>query len=59
VPKVGIIYNDSKPVAKRVALDMKLWLEKRGIQTVMATGNGGILGYGKPDAPVCHTLIES
>ncbi|OYQ65925.1 NAD(+) kinase [Pseudanabaena sp. SR411] len=59
MPKVGIIYNDSKPVAKRVALDMKLWLEKRGIQTVMATGNGGILGYGKPDAPVCHTLIES
>jgi NAD+ kinase len=59
VPKVGIIYNDAKPVAVRVAMDMKLWLEKRDIQTVLATGNGGILGYGKPDAPVCHTPIES
>ena len=59
MPKVGIVYNDAKPVAEQVALDMKLWLEKRNIQTVLATGNGGILGYGKPDAPVCHTPIES
>jgi NAD+ kinase len=59
VPKVGIVYNDAKPVAVSVAMDMKLWLEKRNIQAVLATGNGGILGYGKPDAPVCHTPIES
>ena len=59
MPKVGIVYNDAKPVAVSVAMDMKLWLEKRNIQAVLATGNGGILGYGKPDAPVCHTPIES
>jgi NAD+ kinase len=59
VPKVGIVYNDAKPVAESVALDMKLWLEQHDIQTVFATGKGGILGYGKPDAPVCHTPIES
>ena len=59
MPKVGIVYNDAKPVAVNVAMDMKLWLEKRNIQAVLATGNGGILGYGKPDAPVCHTPIES
>ena len=59
MPKVGIVYNDAKPIAVSVAMDMKLWLEKRNIQAVLATGNGGILGYGKPDAPVCHTPIES
>jgi len=59
VPKVGIVYNDSKPIAESLAIEMKLWLEKRNIQIVLATGNGGILGYGKPDAPVCHTPIES
>ncbi len=59
MPKVGIIYNDAKPVAESLALEIKLWLAKRDVQTILATGNGGILGYGKPDAPVCHTLIES
>ena len=59
MPKVGIIYNDAKPVAERVASDICLWLAERGIQTILATGNGGILGYGKPDSPVCHTPIES
>lgn len=59
MPKVGIIYNDAKPVAESLALEIKLWLAKRNIQTILATGNGGILGYGEPDAPVCHTLIES
>ncbi len=59
MPKVGIIYNDAKPVAERVASDICLWLEKHGIQTILATGKGGILGYGKPDSPVCHTPIES
>ncbi len=58
-PKVGIIYNDAKPVAERVASDISSWLEKCGIQTILATGKGGILGYGKPDSPVCHTPIES
>ena len=59
MPKVGIVYNDAKPVAERVALDMKIWLEKHDIQTVLATGKGGILGYGKPDSIVCHIPIES
>ncbi|MEE3717586.1 NAD(+) kinase [Tumidithrix elongata RA019] len=59
MPKVGIIFNDAKPTAQRVALEMQTWFDKHGWQTVLATGSGGILGYAKPDSPVCHTPIDS
>ncbi len=59
MPKVGIIYNDIKPVACRVAEDLKDKLLAQGYEVCMATGVGGILGYSKPNRPVCHTPIEN
>ncbi len=59
MPKAGIIFNDSKPIAQSVAEEIKVSLEKQGWQTVLTTGCGGILGYAKPDTPVVHTPIES
>lgn len=59
MPKIGIIFNDSKPSAQRAAEEITVWLEKRDWQVVCVNGMGGILGYAKPDSPVCHTPIES
>ncbi|MEM1366950.1 MAG: NAD(+) kinase [Cyanobacteria bacterium P01_H01_bin.15] len=56
--KAGIIYNDVKPVACRVAQEIRGKLEACGWDVCVATGYGGILGYSKPERPVCHTSIE-
>lgn len=58
MPKAGIIYNDTKPVACRVAEDLQDKLTASGWEVCMATGIGGILGYSKPGGLVCHTPIE-
>jgi NAD+ kinase len=58
VPKAGIIYNDEKPIASRIAIEVKDKLTAAGWEVVMTTGIGGILGYSTPDSPVCHTPIE-
>lgn len=58
VPKVGIIYNDIKPVACRVAQELTDKLSARGCDVYTATGVGGILGYSSPHSPVCHTPID-
>lgn len=57
--KAGIIYNDNKPVACRVALDLETQLLNNGWEVIKATGTGGILGYSQPHRPVCHTPIEN
>jgi NAD+ kinase len=57
VPKAGIIYNDIKPVACRVAQELKEKLTACGWEVCLATGVGGILGYSQPDRPICHTPI--
>jgi NAD+ kinase len=57
VPKVGIIYNDIKPIACRVAEEIKQTLTEQGYIVHLATGVGGILGYSSPDRPACHTPI--
>lgn len=59
MPKAGIIYNDTKPVACRIATELKDKLNASGWEVCMNTGTGGILGYSRPDRPVCHTPIES
>jgi NAD+ kinase len=59
VPKAGIIYNDVKPIACRIATELRDKLTSCGWDVCMATGEGGILGYSHPDRPVCHTPIES
>lgn len=58
MPKVGIIYNDLKPMACRVATQLKEKLGASGWDVCMTTGLGGILGYSRPDSPVCHTPID-
>ncbi|NEQ21892.1 MAG: NAD(+) kinase [Microcoleus sp. SIO2G3] len=58
MPKVGIIYNDLKPVACRVAAELEEKLSASGWDVYMTTGVGGILGYSRPDSPVCHTPID-
>ena len=57
-PKAGIIYNDIKPIACQVALDISEILTANGWQVQMATGVGGILEYSTPESPVCSTRIE-
>jgi NAD+ kinase len=59
VPKVGIIYNDVKPVACQAALEWEEKLTRRGYTVSLATGMGGILGYSQPERPVCHTPLDS
>ena len=56
--KVGIIYNDIKPMACRVATELQDKLSASGWEVCMATGVGGILGYSRPDSPVCHTPVD-
>jgi NAD+ kinase len=58
VPKAGIIYNDIKPVACRVAKEIEHKLKAYGWEVCLATGEGGILGYSQPGKPACYTPIE-
>lgn len=58
VPKLGIIYNGVKPIASRVAGELKDKLTAAGWDVCVTTGEGGILGYSNPESPVCHTPIE-
>jgi NAD+ kinase len=57
VPKAGVIYNDAKPLASRIAAEIKQELTAKGWDVVLATGIGGILGHSRPGRPVCHTPI--
>ncbi|ELR97228.1 NAD(+) kinase [Gloeocapsa sp. PCC 73106] len=58
MPKAGIIYNDDKPIACRIANKLEDKLKKNGWSVVVATGFGGILGYSRPDRPICSSSIE-
>jgi NAD+ kinase len=58
MPKAGIIYNESKPAAISLREELSSKLEAMGWSVVTATGIGGILGYSRPDSPVCHTPID-
>lgn len=58
MPKAGIIYNDVKPVACRIAEELKDKLTARGWDVCTVSGAGGILGYSSPDRPMCHTPID-
>lgn len=50
MPKAGIIYNDMKPIACRIAQEVKDKLISQGWQVHLATGERGILGFAQPDA---------
>lgn len=58
MPKAGIIYNDIKPIAIRVGIELKDQLTAAGWDVCVTSSIGGILGYSNPDSPVCHTPIE-
>ncbi|MEC4985847.1 MAG: NAD(+) kinase [Oscillatoria sp. PMC 1068.18] len=58
MPKAGIIYNDTKPVACQVADQLRDKLADCGWEVCSCTGWGGILGYSFPERPVCHARIE-
>ena len=58
MPKAGIIYNDNKPTACKVAAQLQDKLTSAGWQVCLATGYGGLLGYSHPGRPVCNTKIE-
>jgi NAD+ kinase len=58
MPKVGVIYNDIKPIAVKVAEEIRDSFLTKGWQVCMTTGYSGILGYSQPGRPVCHTPID-
>jgi NAD+ kinase len=59
VPKVGIIFNDIKPVACQVADTWQEKFEALGYEVKRVTGASGLLGYSSQERPLCHTPIES
>jgi len=58
VPKLGIIYNDNKPVACQIASQVQEQFQQQGWEVSLATGIGGLLGYSSPESPVCHTPMD-
>ena len=58
VPKAGIIFNDMKTAARRVADELADKLSAYGWDVCTATGLGGLLGYSDPERPICHTSID-
>ena len=58
MPKAGIIYNDAKSAACRIAGELKDKLTSNGWQVQITTGVGGLLGYSHPDRPLCHTPVD-
>jgi NAD+ kinase len=59
VPKAGIIFNDMKTAARRVADELTDKLSAYGWDVCTTTGMGGLLGYSDPERPVCHTPIDT
>ncbi|WP_265264857.1 NAD(+) kinase [Spirulina subsalsa] len=58
MPKIGIIYNDIKPMACRVAEELSDELLAKGCEVVMTSSFGGILGYAKTDKRQDYTPID-
>ncbi|NEO27233.1 MAG: NAD(+) kinase, partial [Kamptonema sp. SIO4C4] len=57
MPKIGIIYNDIKPIACRVAKELEKTLTTKGCEVIVTSSIGGILGYAQPEHPT-HTPID-
>ena len=58
MPKAGIIYNNVKPIASRIAMELQEKLSAVGWEVCLTNGVGGMLGYSSPESPVCHTPIR-
>jgi NAD+ kinase len=59
VPKIGIIYNEGKPIAERTAIQVQDKLTDLGWEVCLAMGKRGILGYANPSVTASYTPIES
>ncbi|MFM2304930.1 MAG: hypothetical protein RLZZ135_2342 [Cyanobacteriota bacterium] len=59
MPKVGIIYNEGKPVACRIAREIDDKLTGLGWEVCLAAAKGGILGYCQSDLPIANRPIDS
>jgi len=57
MPKIGVIYNDVKPIVCQIATEIQSQLTTQGYQVHLATGFAGILGYSSPNKPICHVPI--
>ena len=55
--KIGIIYNDAKPIACRITNDLKDKLTAYGYDVYITIGAEGILGSQGLEFPICHTPI--
>lgn len=58
-PKAGILFNDAKPAAQRARDLVISGLQAREWDVVVAPAWGGLLGFARPNSPVCHTPIDS
>jgi len=58
VSKIGIIYNDAKPIACRITNELKDKLTAYGYDVYITIGAEGILGSQGLEFPICHTPIE-
>ncbi|MDJ0516611.1 MAG: NAD(+) kinase [Trichodesmium sp. MO_231.B1] len=56
--KIGIIYNDAKPIACRITNELKDKLKGDGYDVHVTIGAEGILGSPNLERPVCHTPID-
>jgi NAD+ kinase len=59
VPKIGIIYNEGKPTATRLAHQIQDKFTDLGWEVCLAEGKRGILGYAHPSATASYRPIES
>lgn len=51
MPKIGILFNDIKPTACRVAQELQESLESKGCEVCVSSSEGGLLGYVQADPP--------
>jgi NAD+ kinase len=58
-PTIGIIFNDAKPIACRVAQSLTTELEAAGCRVISASSKGGMLGHVHPDDPQARVPIDS
>jgi len=49
VPKVGVLFNDIKPVACRMAQELEETLSQEGYEVCVRSSQGGLLGYLQSD----------
>lgn len=59
MPKVGIIYNEGKPVACRIAQEIEDKLTALGLEVRTAAAKGGILGFCQTERPHITSPIDS